>query len=71
MTVQRQMIDLEGRVVWCNRHNEGGAGCRPRGEAEVREMDVTDTAGDGQKVERPRVKNKAQRDDTVGESVCL
>lgn len=65
------MIDLEGRVVWCNRHNEGGAGRKPRGENGVRETDVTDTAGDGQRTERPRLKNRARRDDMIGETVCL
>lgn len=70
MTVQRQTIHLERRVVWCNGHNGGGVGCRPRGENGVREMDVTDI-GDGQKVERPRGKNRARRDDMIGETVCL
>lgn len=70
MTVQRQMIDLEGRVVWCNGHDGGRAGCRPRGENGVKVTDVMNIAGEGQKVERPRVNNRAQRDDMVEESVC-
>lgn len=49
MTIQRQMIDLEGRVGWCTGYNGGGAGCEPRGDNEVREMDVTDIAGDDRK----------------------
>lgn len=46
MTVQRMMIDLEGRVVWCTGYKRGGAGCGPGGDNEVREMDVADIAID-------------------------
>lgn len=59
------------RVVWCNGHNGGGAGYRPRGENRVRDTDVTHIAGDGQKVERPGGENRAWRDDMIGEIVCL
>lgn len=43
MTVQSMKIDLEGRVVWCTGYMRGEAGCGPRGDSELREMDVTDT----------------------------
>lgn len=32
---------------------------------------MIDITGDGQKVERPRGKKRAQRDDMIGEIVCL
>lgn len=37
----------------------------------MRKTDVTDKAGNGQKVERPEVKKRARRDDMIGKIVCL
>lgn len=62
MTVQRRTTDPEGQrgAVWCNGHNGGGVGYRPRGENGVRVANVMDIGGDGQKVERPGVENRAR-----------
>lgn len=55
------MTDKGDQVVWCSRHNGGGAGHRPRGEDGVREANGMDTLGKKWKQRDPERKQSTER----------